>query len=187
MSAASFTHWSPLQTLLVWVLGACVAGVVWYAVFYRDARDAWLVASNDLHAAQKGLEKVGEDERRVRSLAAELAVDMQALARDRQALPGGDGHADDPLVVVPGLAAGAGLSIERWQPLPEEVEDVLVRTPAQVEARGSWAALTEFLGRVAALPQVVTVERLTIRPGVEAPLELRFVVQVSRLREVPQP
>jgi len=196
MSAASFTHWSPLQTLLVWVLGACVAGVVWYAVFYRDARDAWLVASNDLHAAQKGLEKVGEDERRVRSLAAELAADMQALARERQALPGGDGHADDPLVLVPGLAAGAGLSIERWQPLPEEDEDVLVRTPAQVEARGDWAALAEFLRRVAELPQVVRVERLTVRPeraepglqpGAWAQLELRFVVEVSRLREVPRP
>ena len=87
MSAAPFTHWSPLQTLLVWVLGACVAGVVWYAVFYRDARDAWQVARNDLHAATKNLEKVGEDERRVQLLATALAVDAQALARDRRVVP----------------------------------------------------------------------------------------------------
>ena len=189
MSAAPFTHWSPLQTLLVWVLGACVAGVVWYAVFYRDARDAWQVARNDLHAATKNLEKVGEDERQVKLLAAALAVDAEALARERRVVPGGDGHADDPLLLVPGLAAAAGLSIERWSPLPEEVEDVLLHTPAQVDARGSWAALTEFLRRVAELPQIVSVEQLRIRPGVapesDAQLELGFVVHVSRLREAP--
>jgi type IV pilus assembly protein PilO len=193
MSAASFNHWSPLQTLLVWVLGACVAGVVWYALFYRDARDAWQVARNDLHAAEKNLEKVGDDERQAKSLAAELATEAQKLARERGAVPGGDGHADDPLVLVPGLAAATWLSIERWSPLPEQVEDVLVHTPAQVEARGSWAALTEFLRRVAELPQIVSVERLTIhlriRPGVapesDAQLELGFVVHVSRLREAP--
>ena len=104
-------------------------------------------------------------------------------------VPGGDGHADDPLVLVPGLAAAVGLSIERWSPLPEQVEDVLVHTPAQVEARGSWAALTEFLRRVTELPQIVSVEQLRIRPGVapesDAQLELGFVVHVSRLREAP--
>lgn len=187
MSAVSFTRWSPLQTLLVWVLGACVAGVVWYAVFYRDARDAWQVASNDLHAAEKKLEKIAEDRKQVQQLTTALAAEAQALARDRQGVPGGDGHADDPLLLVPGLAASTWLGIERWSPQPEEVEGVLLRIPAQVDARGSWGALTEFLDRVAELPQIVTVERLSIRPGVELQLEFGFVVQVSRLREAPQP
>ncbi len=187
MSAVSFTHWSPLQTLLVWVLGACVAGVVWYAVFYRDARDAWQVASNELHAAERALEKVAEEEVQVKSLRATLAADAERLARDRQTVPGGDGHADDPLLVVPGLAASTWLSIERWVPLPDEVDGDLLRIPAQVDARGSWGAFTSFLERLSALPQIVSVEQLTIRPGIGAQLELGFVVHVSRLREVPQP
>ena len=66
MSAASFTHGSPLQTLIVWVLGACVAAVVWYAVFYRDARDEWEVASNDLAVAEKSREKVDAKRRQYR-------------------------------------------------------------------------------------------------------------------------
>lgn len=187
MAAVSFTHWSPLQTLLVWVLGACVAGVVWYAVFYRDALDAWQVASNDLHAAEKDLEKLAEDDQQVKLLTARLAADADALARERLAVPGGDGHAEDPLLLVPGLAASTWLVVERWSPLPEEAEDVLLRLPAQVEARGSWAALTEFLRRVAELPPSVSVERLSVRPGVDAQLEVGFVVQVARLREAPQP
>lgn len=187
MSAVSFTRWSPLQTLLVWVLGACVAGVVWYAVFYRDARDAWQVARNDLQAATKRLEKIGEDREQVTRWTAALAVDVQALARDRQGVPGGDGHADDPLLLVPGLAASTWLVIERWLPLADEVEGVLLRIPAQVDAGGSWGALTEFLHRVGELPQIVTVERLSVRAGVDAQLEFGFVVHVSRLREAPQP
>lgn len=187
MAAVSFTHWSPLQTLLVWVLGACVAGVVWYAVFYRDALDAWQVASNDLHAAEKDLEKLAEDDQRVKSLTATLAADAEALARDRQSVPGGDGHAEDPLWLVPGLAATSWLSIERWSPLAEAAEDVLLRIPVQVDARGSWGALTEFLRRVASLPQIVSVERLSVHPGADARLEIGFVVQVSRLREAPRP
>ena len=187
MSAASFTHWSPLQTLLIWVLGACVAAVVWYAVFYRDARDAWQVASNELHAAERALEKVAEDQRQAIVLRAALADEAEKLARDRQGVPGGDGHADDPLLVVPGLAASTWLSIERWMPLPDEVDGELLRIPAQVDARGSWGAFTGFLDRLALLPQIVSVEQLRIRPGIGAQLELGFVVHVSRLREVPQP
>jgi len=187
MSAVSFTRWSPLQTLLVWVLGACVAGVVWYSVFYRDARDAWQVASNELHAAEKDLEKIGGEEQKVKELSAELAGDVAALAWDRQGVPGGDGHAEDPVLLVPGLAASTWLSIERWSPQPDEIEGVLLRIPAQVDARGSWGALIEFLRRIGELPQIVTVSRLSVRPGVDPQLEFGFVVHVSRLREAPQP
>ena len=187
MSAASFPHWSPLQTLLAWVLGACVAAVVWYAVFYRDARDAWQVARNDLHAAQKDLEKTADEEQQVQRLRATLVIEAQELARERQGVPGGDGHAVDPLVLIPGLAASTWLNIERWQPLPEEGDEVLLRIPVQVDASGGWGAFTEFLRRVARLPQIVSVERLTIRPGIGPQLEMSFVVHVARLREVPQP
>lgn len=187
MSAVSFNHWSPLQTLLVWVLGACVAGVVWYALFYREARDSWQIASNNLHAAEKNLEKAAEDERQAQLLTATLAAEAEALAQDRRAVPGGDGDAEDPLLLAPGLAAGTWLVIERWSPLPEEAEDVLVRTPARVDAFGSWGALIDFLRRVDELPQIVGVDRLTVRPRDGEQLEFGFVVQVSRLREAPRP
>ncbi len=53
MSAGPFAHWSPLQTLLVWVLGTCVAAVVWYALFYRATHDEWVLATNEQHVAYR--------------------------------------------------------------------------------------------------------------------------------------
>lgn len=185
MSAASFTHGSPLQTLIVWVLGACVAAVVWYAVFYRDARDEWEVASNDLAVAEKSREKVDAKRRQLAALRTDLDREAQTLASERAALPGGDGRAEDLLMHLPALAAEVGLTIDRWRPLPDELAAPLLRAPVQVDARGSWAAFGELLRRVDQAAQVVAVEQLTVRVGAGDELELGFVVRVSRLQEAP--
>lgn len=187
MSAASFIHGSPLQTLIVWVLGACVAAVVWYAVFYRDARDEWEVARNDLVVAERSRESVDAKRRQLAALRADLDADARRLADERAAVPGGTGRADDLLLHLPALAVASGLTIDRWRPLADEVEPPLVRVPVQIDARGSWSALAEFLRRVDAMPQIVAVERLSARALAGDELELSLAVRVTRLQEPPPP
>src|SRR5687767_4453906 len=114
MSAGSLAHWSPLQTLLVGVIGTCVAAVVWYAVFYRATRDEWMTVSNDLSAAHSDLAAARERKRLADGRAAELDAEAAALARTRAALPGADGRGEDLVFTVPALASELGLTVDRW-------------------------------------------------------------------------
>ncbi len=154
-------HWSPLQTLLVWVLVACVAAGVWYAVFYVAAHDEW----------QADVQRYG------------LLQDREevALTAEFARVPGGDGHGEDVLFVIPELAEASGLVIDLWRPLPDEPAGTIVWAPALVEARGGWTALHAFLQRVGELPQVVAVDRLSARVLVDEGLVWRFAVSVARL------
>ncbi len=185
MSAGTFAHWSPLQTLLVWILGTCVVAVVWYAVFYRAAHDEWVAAGNELSAARSDLAAAQAERRLAEGRASELDGDAEALARARAQVAGGAGPVQDLLFTIPALANEVGLRVDRWHPLPDEAAGALRRAPVEVEARGSWTALAELLRRVSALPQVIAVDRLELRAGVDGELELRLVIGALRLGGAP--
>lgn len=180
MSAGPFAHWS-IQTTLVWVLGTCVVAVVWYALFYRATQDEWLRASNDLGVARTELETATRARDRALAHAQELAAEEAKLAAARVA-SAGDG--EDLLLVVAPLASELGLTLDRWRPLADEATGPLVVAPVEVDARGTWPALLELLRRLKELPQVLVVQRLSLRAGEGDGLELRLVLGALRLAPV---
>jgi hypothetical protein len=181
--SGSLAHWSPLQTLIVGVIGTCVAVVVWYAVFYRATHDEWVTVSNDLSAAHSDLDAARDRKRLADGRAVELDAEAAALARTRAASPGADGRGEDLLFTVPALASELGVIVDRWRPLADEPADALLWSPAQVDARGSWRALLALLTRLGEQPQVVAVDRLNVRAGTDGELELQLAIGVLRLRE----
>lgn len=183
MSAGSLLHGSPLQTLIIWVLGTCVAAVVWYAVFYRAAHDEWVAASNELGAARSDLEQAGAAKLRADGRAAELDAEATLLASERTRVVAGND--EDLVFTVPALASALGLEVDGWRPLAHEVDGALLRTPVQVDARGNWPSFTEFMARVLTLPQVVAIDRLAMRAASDGALELQFTLSTARLRELP--
>ena len=187
MTARSSFHWSPLQTLLIWVLVASVAAGVWYAVFYAAVHDEWLAARNGLMAAQIDLQTKHARREEVRRFAAQQDRDEAALAAEFRRVPGGDGRGEDALFSIPALAEASGLVIDRWRPLPERTDGPLVWSPVEVEARGGWVALHAFLRAVGELPQVVAVDRLAAQATGDDALVWRFAVSVARLGPRPAP
>jgi len=183
MSAGSLLHGSPLQTLTVWVLGTCIAAVVWYAVFYRAARDEWVAASNELGAARSDLEQARAARLRANGRAAELDAEAAQLVSAHTRVVAGDD--EDLVFTVPALASALGLEVDGWRPLADEVDGALLRTPVQVDARGSWPAFTAFMARLLTVPQVVALERLALRAAPDGALELQFTLSTARLREAP--
>lgn len=177
-------HWSPLQTLLVWVLVASVAAGVWYAVFYVSAHDEWLAANNQLEVARQSLAAKRQRVTEVERYGLVQDRSEAALAAEFSRVPGGDGRGEDALFTIPGLADASGLVIDRWRPLPDERDGPLVWAPALVEARGGWTTLHAFLQRVGELPQIVAVDRLSARAS-GSDVVWRFAVSVARL--APQP
>ncbi|HEY0138778.1 MAG TPA: hypothetical protein VGB85_32055 [Nannocystis sp.] len=183
MSAGSILHGSPLQTLIVWVLGTCVAAVVWYAVFYRAAHDEWVAASNELGAARSDLEQARAARVRADGRARELDVAAAELSTERaRVLPGAP---EDLVFTVPALASAIGLEVVRWRPSELEVDGALLRAPVQVDARGRWPAALGLMTRVLTLPEVVALDRLAMRTAPDGALELQFTLSTVQLREAP--
>jgi Tfp pilus assembly protein PilO len=184
LSPESLTRLTVLQRLLVWVLGASVTAMVGYALFYVPARADLLAATNELAAAEARQRQVAQELDEQRALAELLAREEVALAEALRATPGAAGDRAELLFVVPDLAHAAGLEVDRWQPLPDEpAGEWGVRSPVQVHARGSWAALVEFVGRLAELPETVVLDDLVLRwPEFGDLLEISFRAGALRVR-----
>lgn len=185
LSPESLTRLTVLQRLLVWVLGASVAAMIGYALFYVPARADVRAATNELLAAEARQRQVAQELGEQQALAESLARDEAALAAALAATPGAAGDRAELLFIVPALARASGLEIDRWQPLRDEpAGEWGVRSPVRVHARGSWDALVEFVDRLAELPETVVLDDLGLRwPDFEgAPLEISFRACALRVR-----
>lgn len=184
LSPESLTRLSILQRLLIWVLGASVTAMVGYALFYVPARADLLAATNELAAAEARQRQVAQELGEQQALAEALAREEEALVAALAGTPGAAGDRTELLFVLPELARAAGLEIDRWQPLPDEVVGEWgVRSPVQVHARGSWAALLEFVADLAAAPETVVLDDLVLRwPDVGDALEISFRAGALRVR-----
>ena len=184
LSPESLTRLSILQRLLIWVLGASVTAMVGYALFYVPARADLLAATNELAAAEARQRQIAQELGEQQALAEALAHEEDALVAVLAATPGASGDRTELLFVLPELARAAGLEIDRWQPLPDEVVGEWgVRSPVQVHAHGNWAALLEFVVDLAAVPETVVLDDLVLRwPDVGDVLEISFRAGALRVR-----
>ncbi|HEY8375234.1 MAG TPA: type 4a pilus biogenesis protein PilO [Nannocystis sp.] len=190
LSPESLARLSVLQRLLIWVLGASVAAMVGYALFYVPARADLLAAANELEAAQARRRGVEEELAQQQAFAEQLARDEKAVVEAVATTPGADGKAPELLYFLPELAQRHDVQIERWQPQTEEpVEAWGVRAPVRVEARGTWASFVAFTQEVAALPETIVLDELVLRWDDDSPrLQISFRAGAVRVRpEVANP
>ena len=69
------------------------------------------------------------------------------------------------LVDVSQTALTVGLEIELFQPRPEINQTFYTEVPIQLRVRGSYEQLAEFVSGVSAMPRIVTIHNVFIRPG----------------------
>jgi type IV pilus assembly protein PilO len=69
------------------------------------------------------------------------------------------------LVDVAQTALSVGLEIELFQPRPEANRTFYAEVPIQLRVRGSYEQLAEFVSGVSAMPRIVTIHDVFIRPG----------------------
>lgn len=163
LSPSSLARLSLLERLLIWVLGAVIAAIVGYAVFYVPARRELARANNELAAAEAHRAQAVQQLAELRGLEASLARDEEALAAEAAHTPGAVGPPGDLLFVVPELARQTRVQIARWRPEPDEpVAHWGVRRPVRVEARATWSDLAEFLRRAGELRETIRVDVLAI-------------------------
>jgi len=69
------------------------------------------------------------------------------------------------LVDISQAALAVGLEIELFQPRPEVNRTFYAEVPIQLRVRGNYEQLAEFVSGVSAMPRIVTIHNVFIRPG----------------------
>ena len=104
------------------------------------------------------------------SKAVNLAVYQQQLADIERSfgallrqLPGRT-EVPNLLVDISQVGVGAGLEEKLFQPSPEVKKDFYAELPIKIKLTGSYHQLGEFVSGIAALPRIVTLHDITIKP-----------------------
>src|SRR5262245_63448451 len=114
-----------------------------------------------------------------RAQLAEIERDFGAMLRQ---LPGKT-EVPSLIVDISQTGLGAGLEEEIFQPTGEIQKDFYAELPIKLRYRGSYHELGNFVSGIAALPRIVTLHDITIRPAQEtAPDELVLDVTAKTYR-----
>jgi type IV pilus assembly protein PilO len=104
------------------------------------------------------------------SKAVNLAVYQQQLADIERSfgallrqLPGKT-EVPNLLVDISQVGVGAGLEEKLFQPSPEVKKDFYAELPIKIRLTGSYHQMGEFVSGIAALPRIVTLHDITIKP-----------------------
>jgi type IV pilus assembly protein PilO len=68
------------------------------------------------------------------------------------------------LVDISQVGVGAGLEEKLFQPSPEVKKDFYAELPIKIKLTGSYHQMGEFVSGIAALPRIVTLHDITIKP-----------------------
>jgi len=69
------------------------------------------------------------------------------------------------LVDISQTALTVGLEIELFQPRPEVNRTFYAEVPIQLRVRGNYEQLADFVSGISAMPRIVTIHNVFIRPG----------------------
>jgi len=69
------------------------------------------------------------------------------------------------LVDISQTALSVGLEIELFQPRPEANRTFYAEVPIQLRVRGDYEQLADFVSGISAMPRIVTIHDVFIRPG----------------------
>jgi len=146
--------------VLVFVL---LAAALFYVVVYKDLKP-------QLTAATEHEEELRKTFKEKHAKAVNLAVYQQQLADIERSfgallrqLPGKT-EVPNLLIDISQVGVGAGLEEKLFQPANEVKKDFYAELPIKIKLTGSYHQMGEFVSGIAALPRIVTLHDITIKP-----------------------
>lgn len=147
--------------VLVLVFAAIIGGGYWY--FIKDKL-------TELEAAEKQEVSLKQDFSRKQAKAANLEAYKGQLEEMRRSfgamlrqLPG-ETEVDDLLVDISQTALSSGLEQKLFKPSGEIAKDFYAELPVQMRYTGSFHEFGTFASGIAALPRIVTLHDISIKP-----------------------
>jgi type IV pilus assembly protein PilO len=153
----------PVRAGAVAICFAILSGVLFYFLVWSDQKPRL----DQSTAAEQELRNTFKTKH---SRAVNLAVYQQQLADIERSfgallrqLPG-QTEVPNLLVDISQVGVGAGLEEKLFQPSPEIKKDFYAELPIKIKLTGSYHQMGEFISGIAALPRIVTLHEITIKP-----------------------
>lgn len=89
---------------------------------------------------------------------------------------------DNLLVDVNQAGLGRGLQFEQWKPDPEQTRDFYAEVPVKIKLTGAYHDIGNFVGDVAKLPRIVTLDNVSLKGSEDGngPLKLEATAMTYR-------
>jgi type IV pilus assembly protein PilO len=153
----------PIRAGTVVLCFAILSAVLFYFLVWSDQKPIL-----DQVAAEE--QTLRDTFKRKHSKAANLEVYQQQLADIERSfgallrqLPGKT-EVPNLLVDISQVGVGAGLEEKLFQPSAEVKKDFYAELPIKIKLTGSYHQMGEFVSGIAALPRIVTLHEITIKP-----------------------
>jgi type IV pilus assembly protein PilO len=153
----------PVRVGTVVLCFVILSALLFWAVVYKDKKP-------QLVEAQQKEEELRKTYKEKHSKAVNLAVYQQQLADIERSfgallrqLPGRT-EVPNLLVDISQVGVGAGLEEKLFQPSSEIKKDFYAELPIKIKLTGSYHQMGEFVSGIAALPRIVTLHDITIKP-----------------------
>src|SRR5678816_1348463 len=153
----------PVRIGTVVMVFVLLSAALFYVVVYKDLKPA-------LTASTEHEEELRHTFKEKHSKAVNLAVYQQQLADIERSfgallrqLPGKT-EVPNLLVDISQVGVGAGLEEKLFQPSAEVKRDFYAELPIKIRLTGSYHQMGEFVSGIAALPRIVTLHEMTIKP-----------------------
>ena len=154
----------PVRVGTVVLCFVILSAALFYLVVYKDLKPK-------LTAATEHEEELRKTFKEKHSKAVNLAVYQQQLADIERSfgallrqLPGRT-EVPNLLVDISQVGVGAGLEEKLFQPANEIKKDFYAELPIKIRLTGSYHQMGEFISGIAALPRIVTLHDITIKPA----------------------
>ena len=168
----------PVRVGTVVLCFVLLSAALFYFVVYKDQKPELTAATEH----EEDLRKTFKDKH---SKAVNLAVYQQQLADIERSfgallrqLPGRT-EVPNLLVDISQVGVGAGLEEKLFQPANEVKKDFYAELPIKIKLTGSYHQMGEFVSGIAALPRIVTLHDITIKPDNKDAVR-RAVVRADR-------
>ena len=153
----------PVRVGTVVLCFVVLSAALFYLVVYKDLKP-------QLTAATEHEEELRKTFKVKHSKAVNLAVYQQQLSDIERSfgallrqLPGKT-EVPNLLVDISQVGVGAGLEEKLFQPVSEVKKDFYAELPIKIKLTGSYHQMGEFVSGIAALPRIVTLHDITIKP-----------------------
>jgi type IV pilus assembly protein PilO len=153
----------PVRAAFVALAFLILSGVLFYFFVWSDQKPRL-----DQAAVQE--QELRETFKTKHSKAVNLSVYQQQLADIERSfgallrqLPGRT-EVPNLLVDISQVGVGAGLEEKLFQPSPEIKKDFYAELPIRIRLTGSYHQMGQFVSGIAALPRIVTLDGITIKP-----------------------
>lgn len=153
----------PVRGLLVGVIFAVCAGVLWYLLVWNDNRPLLQKAEADEQDLRTQFETKQQRAANLDAYKVQLTEMERTFGAMLRQLPGKT-EVPNLLVDISQTGVGAGLQEKLFQPSAEQSKGFYAELPIKIKLVGNYHQFGSFVSGIATLPRIVTLHDIEIKP-----------------------